>query len=156
MDKRTLLKEVSASDLRQELIARLQEQIRRNEQENEAIRQQIRNLGPEIKVVNGSLLTGGRSRTLVRNDQSLREAIVHVLREASEPLRSRDIVERVKTSGYQSRASNFGAMVNISLTRNTELFEKVERGVYKLRDGAPVAVGADDGEHGELEEQGDE
>jgi hypothetical protein len=145
MDKRTILKEVSASELRQELIARLQEQIRRNEQENEAIRQQIRNLAPEIKVVNGSLLTGGRSRTLVRNDQSLREAIVHVLREANEPLRSRDIVERVKSSGYQSRASNFGAMVNISLTRNTELFEKVERGVYKLRDDAPVAVGGEGG-----------
>lgn len=150
MDKRTMLKEVSASDLRQELVARLQEQIRRNEQENEALRQQIRNLAPEIKIVNGSLLTGGRSRTLVRNGLSLREAIVHVLREASEPLRSRDIVERVKNSGYKSRASNFGAMVNISLTRNTELFEKVGRGVYKLREGAEVAAAVEEnGDAGE-------
>src|SRR5262245_33229117 len=139
MNTNDVLKEVSASDLRQELINRLQEQIRRNEQENAALRQQIRNLGPEIKVVNG-LLGGGRSRTLVRNDQSLREAIVHVLREANEPLRSRDIVERVKQAGYRSRASNFGAMVNISLTRNTELFEKISRGVYKLRDDVPEVL----------------
>jgi len=137
MDTHDILKEVSASDLRQELVNRLQEQIRRNEQENAALRQQIRNLAPEIKVVNGGAFVGGRSRTLVRNGQSLREAIVHVLREANEPMRSRDIVERVKQAGYRSRASNFGAMVNISLTRNTELFEKISRGVYKLRDNIP-------------------
>jgi hypothetical protein len=142
MEKRAILKEASAAELRQELIARIQEQIRKNEQENEALRQQIRNLTPEIKIVNGSMLTGGRSRTLVRNGQSLREAIAHVLREAKEPLRSRDIVERVRMAGYNSRASNFGAMVNISLTRNPELFEKVERGVYKLRADAPAEVDA--------------
>jgi hypothetical protein len=143
MDKRSVLKDASASELRQELINRLQEQIRRNEQENEALRQQIRQLGPEIKVINGSQLLG-RSRTLARNDQSLRDVIVHVLREAKEPLRSRDIVERVRSSGYQTRASNFGAMVNISLTRNPELFEKVERGIYKVRDQVtePEAVEA--------------
>ena len=139
MDTHDILKEVSASDLRQELVNRLQEQIRKNEQENAALRQQIRNLAPEIKIVNGAL-SGGRSRTLVRNGQSLREAIVHVLREANEPLRSRDIVDRVKQAGYRSRASNFGAMVNISLTRNTELFEKIQRGVYKLRDNIPDVI----------------
>src|SRR6185503_10792735 len=101
MEKRSILKDVSASDLRLELINRLQEQIRRNEQENEALRQQIRQLAPEIKIINGAQLLG-RSRTLVRNDQSLRDAIVHVLREANEPLRSRDIVERVRSSGYQT------------------------------------------------------
>src|SRR5688572_10182568 len=128
MDKRSILKEVSASDLRLELINRLQEQIRRNEQENESLRQQIRQLGPEIKVINGSQLLG-RTRTLARNDQSLRDVIAQVLRQADQPLRSREIVERVRSSGYQTRASNFVAMVNISLTRNPELFEKVERGV---------------------------
>ena len=141
MDKRSILKEVSASDLRQELANRLQEQIRRNEQENEALRQQIRQLAPEIKVINGSQLLG-RSRTLARNDQSLRDVIAQVLREADQPLRSRDIVERVRSSGYQTRASNFGAMVNISLTRNPELFEKVERGIYKVREQAAEPVEA--------------
>jgi hypothetical protein len=141
MDKRSILKEVSASDLRQELANRLQEQIRRNEQENEALRQQIRQLAPEIKVINGSQLLG-RSRTLARNDQSLRDVIAQVLREADQPLRSRDIVERVRSSGYQTRASNFGAMVNISLTRNPELFEKVERGIYKVREKAAEPVEA--------------
>jgi hypothetical protein len=136
MDKRSALKDMSAAELKQELIARLRDQIQKNEAENEALREQIRQFMPEGKAISGR----GRSRTLARNDMSLREVVAQVLREAGEPLRVRDIIERVKAAGYVSKASNFAGIVNISLSNGEEMFEKVSRGVYRIREGAEMSV----------------
>jgi len=144
MDRRTILKDMSASDLRQELITRLRGEIAHHEEQLENLREQIRQLMPgEAKTVNG-FKRPGRSRTLVRNDQPLRDVIVHVLKEAGEPLRVRDIIERVKNSGYQSKAANFAGIVNVSLSNNEELFEKLSRGVYQVREGAEVPAAAEE------------
>jgi len=144
MDRRTILKDLSASDLRQELINRLRNEIATHEEQLEALREQVRQLMPgDAKTVNG-FKRPGRSRTLVRNDQPLRDVIAHVLREAGEPLRVRDIIERVKSAGYQSKAANFSSIVNVSLSNNLELFEKMSRGVYKVREGAMVASGSEE------------
>jgi hypothetical protein len=137
MDKRSTLKDLSAAELKQELINRLREQIQKNETENEALREQIRQLMPEGKAISGR---AGRSRTLAKNDMSLREVVAQVLREAGEPLRVKEIIERVRSAGYVSKATNFAGIVNISLSNNEELFEKVGRGVYKLRENALVAA----------------
>jgi wyosine [tRNA(Phe)-imidazoG37] synthetase (radical SAM superfamily) len=135
---------MSASDLRQELITRLRSEIAHHEEQLEGLREQIRQLMPgEAKTVNG-FKRPGRSRTLVRNDQPLRDVILHVLKEAGEPLRVRDIIERVKSSGYQSKAANFSGIVNVSLSNNEELFEKLSRGVYKARDGAVLAAASEE------------
>lgn len=139
MDKRSALKDMSASDLKQELITRLREQIAKNEAENEALREQIRQLTPgDAKSISGG--RAGRSRTLAKNDMSLREVIAQVLREAGEPLRVKEIIERVRAAGYVSKAANFAGIVNISLSNNEEIFEKVGRGVYKVREGAVVTA----------------
>src|SRR5689334_22085515 len=125
MDKKNVLKDISAAELREELIGRLRDQIRRNEEENDRLREQIRGLNPQVVVVstNARARLGGLPTTrLARNDMSLREVIVEVLRNATEPLRVRDIVELVKQAGYVSKAGNFGAMVSISLSQNDELF----------------------------------
>jgi len=144
MDRRTILKDMSASDLRQELITRLRSEITHHEEQLEGLREQIRQLMPgEAKTVNG-FKRPGRSRTLVRNGQPLRDVIVHVLKEAGEPLRVRDIIERVKSSGYQSKAANFSGIVNVSLSNNEELFEKMSRGVYQVREGAVLAPAAEE------------
>lgn len=141
MDKKGILRDLSASDLREELLNRLRDQIRRNEEENEALREQIRQLTPDQKAISGAPIRAGRSRTLARNEQPLREVIAHVLREAGEPLRVKEVLARVRAAGYQTKASNFAGIVNISLSTNQELFEKVDRGLYKLREAIPeVAV----------------
>ena len=138
MDKRNALKDISAAELREELVGRLREQIRRNEEENERLRDQIRQLNPQVVVVSANARVRGRppgrpATRLVRNGMSLREAIVEVLRYATEPLRVKDVVVLVKQSGYESKAGNFPAMVSISLSQNDQLFEKISRGVYRLR-----------------------
>lgn len=139
MDRKTILKDMSAADLRQELINRLRAEIAHHEEQLEHLREQIRQLMPgDAKTVNG-FKRPGRSRTLVKNDQPLRDVIAHVLREAGEPLRVRDIIDRVRQSGYQSKAANFAGIVNVSLSNNEELFEKMSRGVYTLRMGAALA-----------------
>ena len=144
MEKKSVLKDISAAELREELIARLREQIRRNEEENERLREQIRQLNPQVVVVSSGararLRPGRPSTRLVRNGMSLREAIVEVLRSATEPLRVKDVVELVKQSGYESKAGNFPAMVSISLSQNDQLFEKISRGVYRLREGVANGV----------------
>jgi hypothetical protein len=144
MDKRSILKDMSAADLREELLARLRDQIRRNEEENEKLREQIRQLMPQGAGKNAVRVSGGgrgQSRgPAVRNEQPLREIIVQVLKDAGEPLRVKDVLKRVKEAGYVSKASNFNGIVNISLSTNTELFEKVGRGLYKLRENVTSAV----------------
>jgi hypothetical protein len=146
MDRKNALKDLSAADLRQELINRLREQIRRNELENESLREQIRQLNPQA--IGISVKHAGRPRPTeaVRNGQPLREIICEVLKESHEPLRVRDVVERVRKAGYVSKAGNFNAIVSISLSQNQQLFEKVSRGLYRLRDGAnmDVASGAEE------------
>lgn len=149
MDKKHVLKDISAAELREELIGRLREQVRRNEEENDRLREQIRGLNPQVVVVstNARARLGRPVTRLARNGMSLREVIAEVLRTAPEPMRVRDIVELVKQAGYVSKAGNFGAMVSISLSQNDELFEKLSRGVYKIRAGAATeSANLDDAE----------
>jgi hypothetical protein len=139
MDRKNILKDLSAADLKLELIQRLREQIRRNELENEALREQIRQLSPNPQAIAVSVKRQPRQASAaVRNGQSLREIICEVLKESGEPLRVKEVVDRVRQAGYVSKAGNFGAIVSISLSQNQALFEKVSRGLYRLRDDIAV------------------
>ena len=152
MDKKSVLKDLSANELREELLSRLREQIRRNEEENARLREQIRQLMPQGGSINTVRISGAGGRIAsessdgrrrgpkVKNEQPLREIIVQVLKEAGEPLRVKEVLKRVREAGYVTRASNFAGIVNISLSTNTELFEKVDRGLYTLRDNVTSAV----------------
>lgn len=138
MDRKDMLKDLSASDLRQELLTRLREQIRRNEEENEALKLQIRQLSPQPKTITTYRVAkpARQPRGRKRNEQPLKDIIAKAMREAGEPVRVRDLMERVRDSGYVSNANNFAAVISLTLSNNEELFERVDRGVYKLREGA--------------------
>jgi hypothetical protein len=149
--KKDYLKNMSASDLRAELVGRLREQIRKNELENEQLREQIRQLGPVVKVISTNLpdqprrgrrpgAAGGNGvRTRARNERPLREIIADVLRHAGEPLRVRDIMERSKAMGFVSNANNFASVVALTLSNNENSFERVDRGIYRLRESSAAA-----------------
>src|SRR5437764_11583539 len=103
MDRKNFLKEMSATELKDALIGRLREQIRRNEEENESLREQVRQLSPGMKSVSANGVVR-QSRTLSKNETPLREVIMQVLRESPEPLRVREVVKRVRSAGYSSKA----------------------------------------------------
>ncbi len=135
-DRRTVLKEMSAADLRAELIARLREEIRRHETEIERINNQIRQLQPtETVVIRRAIRT---TRGIARNEMPLRQVIAQVLRQNGDPMTINEIMEAVKATGYHSNSTNFRGVISMSLS-NTQLFEKTGRGVYTLRPGAILA-----------------
>ena len=133
IDRRNVLKEMSAADLRGELIARLREEIRRHEQEIERINSQIRQLQPSETVIVRRAIRNARG--IARNEMPLRQVIAQVLKESPTPLSINEIMEAVKATGYQSNATNFRGVISMSLSNN-QLFEKTGRGVYTLRPGA--------------------
>lgn len=133
IDRRNMLKEMSAADLRAELITRLRDEIHRHEQEIERINAQIRQLQPTETVIVRRAIRG--TRTLARNEKPLRQVIAQVLKESGEPMSINEILDAVKATGYRSNATNFRGVISMSLS-NTQLFEKAGRGVYVLRPGA--------------------
>jgi hypothetical protein len=135
IDRRNVLKEMSAADLRAELIARLREEIARHEREIEALNAQIRQLQPTHQVIVRRAI---RTRGLARNERPLRQVIADVLRAHGEPMSINEIIDAVKHTGYQSNATNFRGVVSMSLSNN-QMFEKTGRGVYVLRPGAIVS-----------------
>ena len=133
MERRTVLKDLSAADLRSELIARLRDEIRRHERDIDTINQQIRQLQPTQQIVVRRAVRSVRG--IARNEQPLREVIAQVIRENGDPMSINEIMEAVKRTGYQSNATNFRGVVSMSLSNN-QMFEKVGRGVYSVRPGA--------------------
>lgn len=146
IDRRNVLKEMSAADLRAELIARLREEIRRHEQEIERINNQIRQLQPTETVIVRRAIRNARG--IARNEMPLRQVIAQVLRQNGEPMSINEILEAVKATGYQSNATNFRGVISMSLS-NAMLFEKTGRGVYTIRPGAVLADEGDDDEGGD-------
>lgn len=150
MERRNVLKELSAADLRAELIARLRDEIRRHEREIESINQQIRQLQPTQQIVVRRAVRSVRG--IARNEQPLREVIAQVIRENGDPMSINEIMEAVKRTGYQSNATNFRGVVSMSLSNN-QMFEKVGRGVYSVRAGAVLDHDGDDNEGDEPENE---
>ena len=140
IERRNMLKEMSAADLRAELIARLREEIRRHETEIERINAQIRQLQPTETVIVRRAIRG--TRTLARNEKPLRQVIAQVLKESGEPMTINEIMDAVKATGYRSNATNFRGVISMSLS-NTQLFEKSGRGVYVLSPGAVLEDDSD-------------
>lgn len=146
IDRRNMLKEMSAADLRAELIARLRDEIRRHEQEIERINNQIRQLQPSETVIVRRAIRN--SRGLARNEKPLRQVIVDVLRQNGEPMSINDILDAVKATGYQSNATNFRGVISMSLS-NAALFEKAGRGVYTVKPGVMLSDDSNDEEAGD-------
>lgn len=62
-----------------------------------------------------------------------RDAIVRVLREAGGPLPAREIAERVVASGIATGGLTPRRTVSYELTTHPQLFERVSKGIYRLR-----------------------
>jgi hypothetical protein len=150
IERRNILKELSAADLRSELIARLRDEIARHEREIEALNAQIRQLQPTQQVIVRRAI---RTRGLARNERPLRQVIAEVLRTNGEPMSINEIMDAVKHTGYQSNATNFRGVVSMSLSNN-QMFEKTGRGVYTLRPGA-IITGDDDMDDNDGADEGD-
>jgi hypothetical protein len=151
MDRRNVLKDMSAADLRAELIGRLRDEIARHEREIEALNSQIRQLQPTQQVIVRRAI---RTRGLARNERPLRQVIAEVLRHNGEPMSINQIIDAVKHTGYQSNATNFRGVVSMSLSNN-QMFEKTGRGVYTLRPGAIITGDDDETEAGEVDGDGE-
>ena len=84
-----------------------------------------------------------------------KQAIIHVLREEGGPLHCDTIVERIsdaklRVSFGKTPAATVASVISQSLKNDTKpLFERVERGHFRLAGGVPTASDQDDVERGD-------
>lgn len=73
--------------------------------------------------------SGGGRRA---SGETLQDYLVSVLKEADGPMRVKDAVAAVRDAGYPTNSKDFYGIVASGL-RDTDKFEKVGRGLYKLK-----------------------
>jgi hypothetical protein len=76
----------------------------------------------------GGRTSGGRAR----NAQSLNDTLADVLGSSSKPMKVRDIVDAVLSTGYRSTSDNFRGIVNQTLIKD-DRFVAPTRGLYQLK-----------------------
>lgn len=111
-------------------IAEAQEAIRRKELLVIELRWQLEAIKQPSPVANGRpVRPAGR--------QSLADRIAGVLRGSKKPMRVSEVADRLRQEGVQT-ASHRGLlpMVASVLSKRKNRFEQVERGVYRLKEGA--------------------
>jgi len=73
-----------------------------------------------------------RAGRAAKGGKTLTDYIQQVLADAGEPMRAKAVEQAVRAAGYPTTAKDFYGTVAAAL-RNEELFQRVGRGVYKLR-----------------------
>jgi hypothetical protein len=92
---------------------------------------------PAARTSPKSKTTGRRRRTsrkLPKNTKPLTDYIRDVLAENPKGMRVMDIEQAVQKKGYKTNSDNFYTIVAAALRDKS--FEKIDRGVYKLKDSA--------------------
>jgi hypothetical protein len=89
----------------------------------EALDAQIVSLGGSVRG------KGGRAR----NEVSLNESIIAVLKKSSGAMQVGDIVKRVLASGYNTTSPNFRGIVNQALIKDNRFAKGPSRGTYLLK-----------------------
>ena len=69
----------------------------------------------------------------MRNEVSLNESILAVLKRKGGPMAVGEIVEAVLAGGYTSNSANFRGIVNQSLIKDKRFVNAGVRGSYQLR-----------------------
>lgn len=92
---------------------------------------QVREVEDEIQSLGGAgafgVTAGGRPRRRPRNDSSLSEALLKLLRNTT--MSVTEAAEEVQRAGYQTTSSSFRTIVNQTLIKDPR-FKKVSRGQY--------------------------
>jgi len=68
------------------------------------------------------------------SDKSVPDAAMAVIRAAGRPLRAKEIAERMVAGGFEARES-LPITVTTAIRRRDDLFRKVDRGLFALRNG---------------------
>lgn len=118
----------------EELIAEVEAAIRQHERTLEGLRQRIEAefRRREWLLQKRAELTNDQHR---ESDRSVADWIVKALLEIDKPMHVREIVKTLESNGIQSKAEN-GLMNSVmsALSRRSDLFQRVERGHYALRE----------------------
>ena len=119
----------------------LQREMRRRERDmkrlvtkRDRLLTQVREVEDEIQSLGGAgafgVTAGGRPRRRPRNDSSLSEALLNLLKNTT--MSVTEAAEEVQRAGYQTTSSSFRTIVNQTLIKDPR-FKKVSRGQYTAK-----------------------
>jgi predicted TIM-barrel enzyme len=91
---------------------------------------QLESLEAEIDSLGG--ITAKRGKR-VRNEHSLAESLVSVLKKNGEPMKVAEIVDAVLASGHRTSSPNFRSIVNQALIKDKQFSKGKLRGYYTVR-----------------------
>ncbi len=130
------LGDISMDDLAKEM-RRRQREANRLMNRREKLVMQIEELDRQIDALGGpasygafGLTSAGKPRRRPRNEKSLSEALIGVLK--NKTLSVTEAAEAVQRAGYQTTSSSFRTIVNQTLIKDPR-FKKVARGKYTAK-----------------------
>lgn len=130
------LGEISTDDLAKEM-QRRQRDMNRLVSRRDKLVAQLEALDRQINVLGGpasyggfGLTSAGKPRRRPRNEKSLGEALLGVLK--NKTMSVTDAAEAVQRAGYQTTSSSFRTIVNQTLIKDPR-FKKVARGRYTAK-----------------------
>ncbi len=139
--KKTKASKPSGSSLDNLSFDELQREMRRRERDmkrlvskRDRLLTQVRDVEDEIQSLGGAgafgVTAGGQPRRRPRNDSSLSEALVNLLKNTT--MSVTEAAEEVQRAGYQTTSSSFRTIVNQTLIKDPR-FRKVSRGQYTTK-----------------------
>lgn len=119
-------------------ISKLKSLLQAQENKRGDLMKERRKLQKQIDKIDRQLsgLTGGGNfgGARVRNEKNLVTHMQEVLAKAPKGMSVADIVEGVRSNGYNSKSANFRGIVNQTLIKEKKIFSKTDvRGVYTLK-----------------------
>lgn len=120
---------VSTAELAKEM-SRRQREMSRLQRKRERLASQLQMLDAELQAVGAlsAMSAGGGTRVRPKNESSLADALVKVLK--NKTMGVSEAAEAVRAAGYQSNSANFRTVVNQTLIKD-DRFENVSRGKYR-------------------------
>jgi len=78
------------------------------------------------------------AKRVMENDKPLIQRIEEVLSNKPDGMKIKDVLMELEASGWNSSASNKYSVVAVALAKHKNKFEKLEKGIYKLKDQLPL------------------
>ena len=127
------LDNLSFDELQREM-RRRERDMRRLVSKRDRLLAQVREVEDEINSLGGAgafgVTAGGQPRRRPRNDSSLSEALLDLLKNTT--LSVTEAAEEVQRAGYQTTSASFRTIVNQTLIKDPR-FKKVSRGQYTAK-----------------------
>ena len=127
------LDDLSFDELQREM-RRRERDMKRLVSKRDRLLEQVREVEDEIQSLGGAgafgVTAGGRPRRRPRNDSSLSEALLSMLKNTT--MSVTEAAEEVQRAGYQTTSSSFRTIVNQTLIKDPR-FKKVSRGQYTAK-----------------------